>query len=561
MGARRSEQAHASSARARPISVPASFAAAQLQRLHPLGPPASEHRRCTRGPRPPLLRGSRDSPLPAAAHRPQGTGRSLHAARGEAMGAPSAAARPPPAAAARGPPPPAHRRLVAALQSERAAWAAQNALGALFAAVFCVVLDLQFMLACLCGVLYSASSLVLSIDRSIGGRLFGAAVFVGTVIGGASLGEPPGPASACLKHTETQALHGTQFWRLLSSPSPSLPPLPVQQAAASCLWPGWPGATAKRWWNTSRPPTGRRCPAWPTSSGSRTRRRGWRRCPCRRWCKMRWVARQGGSGELCSDPQPDACAAGSDSNVQTPPALPRPACMQLDAAVAFLSRELAALLPPVSPNYWGALMGLSAAAFLPFAAARATRDFGKGIIVAIAFVFLSSMLVFGTVVPVLGEHLFWTEASIRGHLGGCSVWRAGTAMQPAVVTSALLPARPPNRLLSCTGRHRLLQSCACGRRRQRRGWHAAVRAVGPRRRAPQLRRHPAGPGRPHVQARGWPACACACSVGGCQDCRRLLGQLQLPTPSPSPPVQAGERGCCRRRRRHAGRISSHPGGI
>lgn len=70
----------------------------------------------------------------------------------------------------------------------------QNALGALFAAIFCVILDLQFTLACLCGVLYSASSLVLSIDRSIGGRLFGAAVFIGTVLGGASLGEPPAPA-------------------------------------------------------------------------------------------------------------------------------------------------------------------------------------------------------------------------------------------------------------------------------------------------------------------------------------------------------------------------------
>ena len=40
------------------------------------------------------------------------------------------------------------------LQSERAAWAAQNAMGALFAAIFAVVLDLQFTLACLCAVLF-----------------------------------------------------------------------------------------------------------------------------------------------------------------------------------------------------------------------------------------------------------------------------------------------------------------------------------------------------------------------------------------------------------------------
>lgn len=41
-----------------------------------------------------------------------------------------------------------------AVSSERAAWAAQNAVGALFAAIFVVVLDLQFTLACLCGVLF-----------------------------------------------------------------------------------------------------------------------------------------------------------------------------------------------------------------------------------------------------------------------------------------------------------------------------------------------------------------------------------------------------------------------
>jgi hypothetical protein len=114
-------------------------------------------------------------------------------------------------------------------------WAVQNAVGALFAAAFAVVADLQFALACLVGVLYrqarlcqpaaamrhnalchaamhaparqapprkllnpapcppccSASSLVLSLDRTVGGRVFGGVVFIGTVGTGGALGELP----------------------------------------------------------------------------------------------------------------------------------------------------------------------------------------------------------------------------------------------------------------------------------------------------------------------------------------------------------------------------------
>ena len=39
------------------------------------------------------------------------------------------------------------------------------------------------------GILFSASALVLSLDRSVGGRLFGGIVFIGTVCTGASIGE------------------------------------------------------------------------------------------------------------------------------------------------------------------------------------------------------------------------------------------------------------------------------------------------------------------------------------------------------------------------------------
>ena len=57
------------------------------------------------------------------------------------------------------------------------------------AALFVVVTKLQFSIACLVGILFSASSLVLSLDRSVGGRLFGGIVFIGTVGTGVSIGE------------------------------------------------------------------------------------------------------------------------------------------------------------------------------------------------------------------------------------------------------------------------------------------------------------------------------------------------------------------------------------
>lgn len=121
--------------------------------------------------------------------------------------------------------------------------------------------------------------------------------------------------------------------------------------------------------------------------------------------------------------------------------------MQLDAAVAFLSRELDAALPPISPNYWGALMGLSAAVFLPFAVARATRDFGKGIIIAIAFVFLSSMLVFGTVVPLLGQHLYWTEARCAAAGGCCRVPATAVDRRPGPGAPSSQPPSPAHPIL------------------------------------------------------------------------------------------------------------------
>ena len=74
------------------------------------------------------------------------------------------------------------------IMSESFAWACQNALGLIFTVLFAFVDSMTFTLACICAALYGASSQVLSLDRSIGGRLFAGTIFVGTVLSGGVVG-------------------------------------------------------------------------------------------------------------------------------------------------------------------------------------------------------------------------------------------------------------------------------------------------------------------------------------------------------------------------------------
>ena len=198
---------------------------------------------------------------------------------------------------------------------------------------------------------------------------------------------------------------------------------------------------------------------------------------------------------------------------------------QVDRTIDFLSELLGELLPPVGGGYWGALMGLTAAAMLPLAVARANRDLTKGLIPMVASVFLTSMPVFGMLVPSIGMHLFWNEASGlglglgwawgcqpvawgRAGIWGClCIWgRAWGASVRALAAQVLRPAQAwrrgalalkPYLPLFCSGGAWVFQSGMCGGRRQRRGWHPGVCSVRARRRAAGLRRTAARPGHPH----------------------------------------------------------------
>lgn len=214
--------------------------------------------------------------------------------------------------------------------------------------MFAVVWDLQFTLACLAGVLYSASSQIMSLDRSVGGRTFGALIFVGTVVTGASLGGGL-VMLAWLARGDAEALVG-----YLPDDLQEFPPL----------------ATLQRW--------------------------------------------QDAFASLTAVPLP-------------------PASQDLvDGLVADLSALLNDLLPPISVSYWALLMVLAAIAFVPAAAARSNPDFAKSSVIAIFTVFLSSMFVFGTLLPLLGVKLFW-ETIVIGYYKVALVAGAANALAGVVL--------------------------------------------------------------------------------------------------------------------------------
>lgn len=159
--------------------------------------------------------------------------------------------------------------------------------------------------------------------------------------------------------------------------------------------------------------------------------------PLRQQCALRRPWRGGSWSHAaalrpCCPRRPPAWARRA-SHAVLPHAPARSCAAQVDRTIDFLSELLGDLLPPVSGGYWGALMGLTAAAMLPLAAARADRDLAKGIIPMIASVFLTSMAVFGMLTPSIGMHLFWTEASAwagqrpgHGAVRGPCMGRTGT---------------------------------------------------------------------------------------------------------------------------------------
>ena len=213
---------------------------------------------------------------------------------------------------------------------------------------------------------------------------------------------------------------------------------------------------------------------------------------------------------------------------------------QVTVVVDFLNKALDKLILPVSSTFWVLLIVLSALVFVPFAAARANRDFSKGVILAIFTVFYSSMIVFGTLMPLLGGHLFWSEVWRRGKVGvngGVRGPEAGQGQDRLAAANAgvavgdrleqvcradaawMSPsALPPG----CAG---LLLGRVCLHCRQHPGRHASVCALRARRLSPRLRRALPRRRHPNLAVRAG-AVSLVCVVG-CQH-PALTFKRQLP---------------------------------
>ena len=67
------------------------------------------------------------------------------------------------------------------------------------------------------------------------------------------------------------------------------------------------------------------------------------------------------------------------------------------------------VIPEVDSAFWILLMILPVIIFIPFSIARANKDFRLGILMAIATLFMGSQIVFASLLPTLGLHLYWTQ--------------------------------------------------------------------------------------------------------------------------------------------------------
>ena len=72
--------------------------------------------------------------------------------------------------------------------NEAVKWACQNAIGVILPLIFVVVRSITFTEACEASVFYGVSSQAFSVDRSIGGRLFGGLVWIAVTLTGGLLG-------------------------------------------------------------------------------------------------------------------------------------------------------------------------------------------------------------------------------------------------------------------------------------------------------------------------------------------------------------------------------------
>ncbi|KAG7675079.1 hypothetical protein KSW81_002582 [Nannochloris sp. 'desiccata'] len=191
--------------------------------------------------------------------------------------------------------------------------------------LFVFIGQMTFTLACVSTCLYSAASQVLSIDRTVGGRLFSAALFTGCMLSSGVLG---GALS-------------TLAWLAGGNPNSLLQYLPER----------------------------------------------FQKIPSKRDIGLivEWLPK------ITALPLPDFVQKEWRE-------------IQLEISV-----EEQRTFPQPSDAFYILLMVLFIVVSLPFCVARADKDFKKGILMAIATLFMGSQLIFATLMPTLGLRLYWTQ--------------------------------------------------------------------------------------------------------------------------------------------------------
>jgi len=279
--------------------------------------------------------------------------------------------------------------LVKLAQSEPVAWAVQNAVGVLFAMMFSVVWPLNFTLACVSSVLFTAASTVLSIDRTVGGRLFSASMFVGAMLSGGVLGGAvsslawlarggskgiavyAGDAQAALERIGNLTLSEAEQLGLIS------PSNPVLEAIERTL-----GAEIRSIESENV------------------------------------IQIVGNVIELA-----DSGAAEKGVSL-----LPEP----LQVLGEDLFTVLGEGIPRISTGFWVLLIVLFSVVALPMSIARASENFKVGLLMAITTLFCGSQVVFATLMPVLGVELYWKQI-VTGYIKVALVNGAGMVLAALLV--------------------------------------------------------------------------------------------------------------------------------
>lgn len=246
--------------------------------------------------------------------------------------------------------------VVKALQSEPWAWACQNALGLIFTILFSVVNRMTFTLACICAALYGASSQVLSLDRSVGGRLFAGTIFVGTVLSGGVVGFAVVSLSWLARGDNVKGV--LEFLPEELEEVPSRGTIGELKVAESYL-------------------------------------QTYLTLPV---------------AELTS--VVDAfvnSTLGARIQSELPFALPSP--NQILEDVTTLIQGFEEQIPGVDTAYWVLLIVLYFVLSFPFAFSRGLVKSFLGLVLAIATLFMSSQVVFGSLMPIFGQRLFWTQVT------------------------------------------------------------------------------------------------------------------------------------------------------